>query len=114
MGARTAEAEGMIKIPFSINLNTGQFKCLRAGCGVTGNMLTLSRDFDFSLGNEVDEYYRPKTQYRSFKTPAEPIKPKEPAVVYLESRGISAAVAEQYENHNLREATRISWFSHLR
>ena len=68
---------------FSINLKTGQFKCLRASCGVTGNMITLSRDFDFSLGNEVDEYYRPKKQYRSFKTPAEPIKPKMPAVAYL-------------------------------
>ncbi len=36
---------------FSINLATGQFNCLRASCGVTGNMLTLSKDFDFSLGS---------------------------------------------------------------
>ena len=35
---------------FSINLKTGQFKCLRSSCGVSGNMLTLSKDFDFSLG----------------------------------------------------------------
>ena len=26
-------------------------------------MVTLSRDFDFSLGNEVDEYYRPKGSF---------------------------------------------------
>lgn len=45
---------------FSINLATGQFKCLRSTCGVSGNMITLSRDFDFSLGNEVDEYYSPR------------------------------------------------------
>ena len=44
---------------FSINLITGQFKCLRSSCGVEGNMITLSRDFDFSLGLETDEYYRP-------------------------------------------------------
>lgn len=85
------------KYTFSINLHTGQFKCLRASCGVTGNMLTLSRDFDFSLGSNVDEYYRPRKRYRSFKTPAEPIKPKTPAIQYLESRGISADVAGKYE-----------------
>lgn len=85
------------KYTFSINLHTGQFKCLRASCGVIGNMVTLSRDFDFSLGNEVDEYYRPKRRFRSFKKKEEPIIPKEPAVTYLESRGISEAVARKYE-----------------
>lgn len=85
------------KYTFSINLHTGQFKCLRATCGVTGNMITLSRDFDFSLGNEVDEYYRPRRQFRKFKQSEKPIIPKEPAVVYLESRGISADVAKKYE-----------------
>ena len=85
------------KYSFSINLDTGQFKCLRATCGVTGNMLTLSRDFDFSLGSNVDEYYRPRRQYRSFKTPKKPIKPKAPAIEYLESRGISSEIAEKYE-----------------
>lgn len=82
---------------FSINLTTGQFKCLRASCGVSGNMVTLSRDFDFSLGNETDEYYRPRKQYRRLKTPEKQIIPKEPAIAYLESRGISAAVAHRYE-----------------
>lgn len=82
---------------FSINLRTGQFKCLRESCGVTGNMIQLSRDFDFSLGTETDEYYRPKKQYRKLKTPKKPIVPKEPAVKYLESRGISAEVARRYE-----------------
>lgn len=82
---------------FSINLQTGQFKCLRASCGVSGNMITLSRDFDFSLGNEADEYYRPRRQYRKLKTPKEPIRPKEAAVRYLEGRGISAEIAHRYE-----------------
>ena len=49
---------------FAIDLKTGQFKCLRASCNASGNMVTLSRDFDFSLGSEIDEYYRPKKQYR--------------------------------------------------
>lgn len=82
---------------FSINLRTGQFKCLRESCGVTGNMVQLSRDFDFSLGTETDEYYRPRKQYKRLKTPQKPIAPKEPAVKYLQSRGISEDVAKQYE-----------------
>lgn len=82
---------------FSINLQTGQFKCLRASCGVSGNMLQLSRDFDFSLGLEADEYYRPKKQYRSLKTPQKAIVPKEPAVKYLMERGIPESVACRYE-----------------
>lgn len=82
---------------FSINLKTGQFKCLRASCGISGNMVTLSKDFDFSLGNEVDEYYRPKKKYKRLKQPKEAIKPKPEAVQYLESRGISEEVAKKYE-----------------
>lgn len=85
------------KDTFSINLRTGQFKCMRASCSAQGNMVTLSRDFDFSLGLQADEYYRPKRQYRKLKTPEKPIEPKEPAVKYLESRGISAEVAARYE-----------------
>lgn len=82
---------------FSINLSTGQFKCLRASCGVHGNMITLAKDFDFSLGNEVDEYYRPKKKYRSLKQPKEKIIPKPPALEYLKKRGIQPWVAEKYQ-----------------
>lgn len=85
------------KYTFAINLRTGQFKCMRSSCGVHGNMVTLSKDFDFSLGNEIDEFYRPKKKYRSFKKPVQPIIPKEPAIAYLESRGISESVAKRYE-----------------
>ena len=82
---------------FSINLTTGRFKCFRASCGVRGNMITLAKDFDFSLGNEVDEYYQPKKQYRKFKKQEKPIEPKPEAIQYLESRGISEEVAKEYE-----------------
>lgn len=82
---------------FSINLTTGQFKCLRASCGVSGNMLTLSKDFDFSLGSEVDEYYRPKRQFRRMKTPKNPIQPKPEAIAYLVGRGISEPVIQHYQ-----------------
>ena len=82
---------------FAIDLQTGKFKCLRNSCGVTGNMITLSRDFDFSLGHTVDEYYRPRKEFRKLKQPKEKIVPKPAAVAYLESRGISQEVAEKYE-----------------
>ena len=82
---------------FAIELADGQFNCFRASCKATGNMLTLARDFDFSLGNEIDEYYHPKKQYRQLKQPKEKIKPKQTALDYLQSRGISKEVIEQYE-----------------
>lgn len=82
---------------FSINLSTGQFKCLRASCGVKGNMVTLSKDFDFSLGSEADEYYRHKRQFKQIKTPVKPIIPKPEAVEYLSRRGISEEVIKKYQ-----------------
>lgn len=82
---------------FGIDLKTGMFHCFRSSCGVSGNMLTLSRDFDFSLGNEVDEYYRPRRQFRKMKTPKEPIRPKPEAVKYLTERGISEDVIKRYQ-----------------
>lgn len=85
------------KYTFAISLQTGQFKCLRDSCGVQGNMIKLSRDFGFSLGNEVDEYSRPRKRYRTLKTPDKPIVPKDPAIEYLKSRGITERVAKQYE-----------------
>ena len=84
---------------FSINLTTGQFKCLRSSCSVSGNMLALATDFSwFSLGSDVDAYYRTGRQkrFRQFKK-MEPIKPKPAAITYLESRGISARTAEKYQ-----------------
>ena len=83
---------------FSISLVTGQFKCLRSSCSASGNIVTLARDFDyFSLGKDIDAYYRTGKQkrFRQFKK-MEPIKPKPEAVTYLESRKITAATAEKY------------------
>ncbi|MCI9271819.1 MAG: AAA family ATPase [Dorea sp.] len=82
---------------FSINLETGQFKCLRASCGIAGNMVTLSKDFDFSLGNPVDEYYRPARKFRKMKPLEKPIVPKPEAVRYLAGRGISEEVIKKYQ-----------------
>ena len=66
-------------------------------CGYQGNMLTLAKDFDFSLGNIVDEYFRPRKKFKTFKTPEQPIVPKDPALVYLKSRGIGSEIAKKYQ-----------------
>ena len=75
------------KDTFAINLDTGQFKCLRASCGVKGNMYTLAKDFDFSLGTEVDEYISRRRKYRDMTRYPRP-ETRTPAVTYMESRGI--------------------------
>lgn len=83
---------------FAIDMETGQFHCLRAGCGAKGNMLTLAKDFDFSLGTMADAYYRPKPhQYRTLKTPKETIVPKPRAIEYMASRGISGDICKRYQ-----------------
>ena len=85
------------KWTFGINKNSGQFKCFRASCGVSGNMLTLSKDFNFSLGRDYDEYYTKKTEYKKLIQPKSKIVPKQTAIDYLLERGISKEVVERYE-----------------
>lgn len=84
------------KWTFAIDLNTGQFKCLRASCSTTGNMITLSKDFNFSLGNEFEEYYKQsKKQYRNFRNTKITSKPD--AVAYMEKRGVSEEITKKYQ-----------------
>lgn len=87
------------KYSFSINLISGQFKCLRSSCSASGNMLTLAAEFSwFSLGRDVEAYYQTgsRQKFRRFRK-MEPLKPKPAAITYLESRKITAATAEKYQ-----------------
>ncbi|MFR5408962.1 MAG: ATPase domain-containing protein, partial [Blautia faecis] len=87
------------KYSFSINLISGQFKCLRSSCSVSGNMLTLAAEFSwFSLGSDVEAYYQTgkRQKFRKFRR-MEPLKPKPAAITYLDSRKITAATAEKYQ-----------------
>ena len=95
---------------FSINLKTGLFKCFRATCGAQGNMITLARDFNFSLGQNTDEYYNPQRHYKIWNEPKEPITPKEGALAFLESRGIPADVAARYEVTETKEGNIVFVF----
>ena len=83
------------KNTFAINLDTGMFNCKRSKCSAHGNMITLHRDFGFSLGKYVDEYYDRTTPYRTFPRMEKPT-PQAPAVSYMEGRGISKATCEKY------------------
>lgn len=82
---------------FSINLETGQFKCQRASCSIQGNMITLSRDFGFSLGNDADTYFGIKWQrFKTFEKESQNIEVRNAAVEYMSGRGISQEITERY------------------
>ena len=87
------------KNKFSINLTTGMFQCFRASCNAHGNMLTLAKDFNFSLGREWDDYYKlPSMQvYKKLAQPKAPIEPKNFAIEYMKSRGIGEDVVKKYQ-----------------
>ena len=83
---------------FSINLETGLFNCFRASCGVHGNMITLSKDFNFQLSEDVDRYINRNYYDNRFKRFKDSHKEStDPAIRYLGSRGISAEICQKYE-----------------
>ena len=80
------EAEGN----FSVNLETGAFKCFRATCGKQGHFVELCRDFNYQLDfGEVKEY-------RKLTQPKAPIEPTSRAIAYLALRGIDDETAKRY------------------
>lgn len=97
------------KEKFSINLMTGQFQCFRASCNAKGNMITLAKDFNFSLGNEADEYYRGSKRFKNIAGREKP-KPKPAAVAYMESRGISEEITNRYNLTVQREHENVLVF----
>ena len=94
---------------FAINLGTGAFNCKRASCGAKGNMLTLAKDFDFSLGRDVDAYLSGRKQFKNIQMYPRP-KTKPKAVEYMETRGISKEIAESYAITTQRDKDNILVF----
>ena len=85
------------KETFAISLTTGQFNCKRASCSVRGNMVTLARDFGFSLGRDFDMYYGVKWQrFKTFTKKAESIETSDAAEAYFQTRGISRETVQKY------------------
>lgn len=102
---------GKDKNTFSINLDTGLYKCLRASCSAQGNMITLARDFGFSLGRDADSYYGLKWQrFKSFDKKPENIEIRDAAVDYLASRGISREVTERFHITSLKDDESVLMF----
>lgn len=75
---------------FSINLETGAFKCFRHSCGKQGHFVELARDFDFQL----DFGYAKK---KFVKLEQKPIVIKDQAIEYMASRGIDEATTRKYQ-----------------
>ena len=88
------------KHTFSINRQTGMFQCLRSSCSVQGNMITLARDFNFDLSEDVKRFYNIQNyngRFKSFKDSHRVTESRDEAVEYLKSRGISEDVCRRYE-----------------
>ena len=82
-------ANGNDKYTFSINLDNGAFKCLRASCDQQGHFVELCRDFNFPLDFERPIIYKRLTQ-RKFEL-------RDEAVTFMESRGISKEITKKYQ-----------------
>ena len=80
---------GHDKETFSVNLETGLFKCFRATCDKSGHFVELARDMNFPL----DFGYAPR-KYK--KLEQKEIKVRDEAVEYMASRGLSAEVTHRY------------------
>ena len=85
---------------FSISLRTGKFQCKRSSCDAHGNMITLAKDFNFDLGEDIRRYYNIQNyngKFRKFKDAHRVTESADEAVEYLKGRGISEAVCRKYE-----------------
>lgn len=86
------------KWTFSINMRTGQNNCMRGSCGIQGNMITLARDFNFQLNEDVSRYYNINNYNAKFRTFKEAhLESKPAAIKYLTGRGISEDIIKRYE-----------------
>lgn len=86
------------KEKFAIDLRTGQFNCFRASCGMKGNMITLSKDFNFKISETMDRYLNRNDYNNRFKRFKEYHKEStDSAIRYLKARGISEDVCRKYE-----------------
>lgn len=85
---------------FSLNSQSGVFQCKRSSCDAHGNMITLARDFNFELSEDVRRYYNIQNyngRFKSFKDSHRITESKDAAIEYLKSRGISEEICRKYE-----------------
>ena len=96
--------DGRDRDTFSVNLENGTFHCFRSSCGKSGHFVEMARDFDYPLdfGDTRRRVWR--------KIPQRPFPVREPAVAYLEGRGISRAVTERYRVTTVKDNDHILAF----
>lgn len=87
---------------FSVNLETGAFKCFRASCDYKGHFVELARDVGFRLEDDTPKKYR--------VLPQKEIESKPKAIEYLESRGISAEICKKYKITTQKNADNVIVF----
>lgn len=91
------------KWKFGINRNTGAFGCFKGGCRKQGHFVQLCRDFNYELIDTDD------VKYTKFPQPTKKIVPRETAVAYLNSRGISKETAERYSITAFEDRPNVLW-----
>lgn len=99
------------KNTFAVNKSTGIFNCKRSSCDARGNMLTLARDFNFKLSEDVQRYYNVDNyngRFKSFRN--KHIESKDEAVEYMKSRGISEDICRKYEITTKADNSKILCF----
>ncbi len=80
------------KDTFSVNTDTGVYKCFRSSCGAQGHFVQLARHVGFEL-----DFGENKTKKTYRRLPQRPVVVRDPAVAYMASRGIGEAVTRLYE-----------------
>lgn len=83
------------KYTFSINKNTGMFKCMRASCGKQGSFITLAKEVGFPLDFGTKEPYK-KTYTTLAQKAISDITVKDSAIEYMQSRGIPEEITRQF------------------
>lgn len=88
------------KNTFYISLTTGQCSCHRSSCGYKGNMVTLSRDFDVEINEDISRYFNISNyngRFKTFKDAHRIAESKDRAIEYLKERGIPEEITREYE-----------------
>lgn len=81
---------GHDKETFSVNLETGAFKCFRASCNKSGHFVEMARDFAYPIDSESSKRKYKRLQQVKIETGNE-------AVEYMKSRGISEEITRRYK-----------------
>lgn len=91
------------KWKFGVNRKTGAFGCFKGGCMKQGHFIQLCRD----MGYDVED--GGNTKYVQFPQPKGKITPRDTALAYLKSRGISKETATRYSITAFADKPNTMW-----